>query len=194
MKSLMTAAAVAAFAVVSAPAFAQTLPPATFAPVTYSGSLGYSQVDARSVDLGAIQARLDARFGPYVGVEGEAAIGVVDQTEAANGVNAKIHLDDEFAAYAVGYLPLTAKGDLFARVGYGQSRLKASVSSPNGSVSGFGNLDSWNYGVGGQYLFDGKNGVRVDWTREHMSNFDVPAGLNVSNNANVWAVSFVHKF
>ena len=48
--------------------------------------------------------------------------------------------------------------------------------------------------MGAQYLFDGANGVRVDWTREHMSNFTVPTGLDVSNNANVWGVSFVHRF
>ena len=46
--------------------------------------------------------------------------------------------------------------------------------------------ESWNYGVGGQYFFDDKNGVRADYTRHDFK--------DSSTDANTWSVSYVRKF
>ena len=58
------------------------------------------------------------------------------------------------------------------------------VSAAGTSASDDG--DSWNYGVGGQYSFDGKNGVRADYTRHDFK--------DSSTNADVWSVAYVRKF
>lgn len=44
---------------------------------------------------------------------------------------------------------------------------------------------SWNYGVGGQYFFDGKNGVRVDYTRQDFS------GMPTEDT---WSVAYTRRF
>jgi hypothetical protein len=49
---------------------------------------------------------------------------------------------------------------------------------------------SWNYGVGAQYLPDGRNGVRFDYTRR---DFQAP-GFGNPQDVDTYAVSFVHRF
>ena len=71
---------------------------------------------------------------------------------------------------------------ILARGGYGTTKIGASALG----VSAAGSDESWNYGVGGQYLFDGQNGVRVDYTRH-----DFGSG---NEDANVWSVAYVRKF
>ena len=94
-----------------------------------------------------------------------------------------MRVGDQYAGYAVGYLPISPNADLFARLGYGETRLN--VSTP-GTGAG-GEHTSVNYGVGGQYFFTPADGVRADYTRfsyNNHSDFD----------ANVWSLAYVRKF
>jgi outer membrane immunogenic protein len=177
MKTLI-AAATAAIACVSLPALANAQD--TSSPSTY-GTLGYSQASEDGVDLGAIQGRLGARWNHF-GVEGELAGGVKSDDVNVGGTNVNVKLRHAEAIYGVGYLPVSPNFDLFARVGYGNTDIKASASG----VAATGNSQSWNYGVGGQYFFTPKDGVRVDYTR-----YDFTDG---GDNADVWGVSYVRKF
>ena len=164
MKSLMITAAAAALTMAAVPAVSQ-------AQEVY-GTVGYANVDADGPTLGAIQGRLGYKFNPYVGVEGEAAFGVSGDT--TSGVD--VDLKHEVGAYVVGFVPVSPKADLFARVGYSSTSFDTSV----GDVDG----DGVAYGFGGQYHFTDKDGVRLDWTRH-----DYDAG-----NADVWAVAYTRKF
>lgn len=179
MKTLIATAAAGFVAMMLVPgaASAQDLSPTT----TY-GTLGYSASEADGVNLGAIQGRLGARFGKYLGVEGEAAFGVNNDKTYVAGVPVKIEEKHQVAAYGVGYLPVAPNADLFVRAGYGNTKLKASAAGSSASDDG----DSWNYGVGGQYFFNDKNGVRADYTRHDF--------VGNGPNANEWAVSYVRKF
>jgi len=196
-----TAAALALCA--AAPAFAQDAgSSANTSPDGAYGNLGWSHVTTNGASTEGIQGRLGYRFIPFLGVEGELRGGLttgnatVDYTTGAPPVTTPITSGVKQAyagaGYVVGFLPVMPNRlDLLARVGYGWSRYDL---SPSGLASTHADEHGIRYGVGAQYLFDGANGVRVDWTREHMANFDVPTGLDVDNNANVWGVSFVHKF
>jgi hypothetical protein len=180
MKVLITAAAATAFAVLlPAAALAQTASTGT----TFYGTLGYADTDLDHTNLGAIQGRLGARFGQYFGVEGELSGGVKSDTVNVAGTDVKVKLDHQEAIYGVGFLPVSPNFDLLARVGYGHSQGSGSVSGVSATARG----DSWNYGVGGQYTFDGQNGVRLDYTRESFREHD-------TNDANVWSVAYVRKF
>jgi hypothetical protein len=183
MKALITAAsALALAALLPAVASAQTAGPATSG-TTFYGTLGYADTSLDHVDLGAIQGRVGARFGQYFGVEGELSAGVKsDKVNVAPGTDVKVKLESQEAIYGVGFLPLSPNFELLARVGYGHTEGSGSVAGVSASAKG----DSWNYGVGGQYTFDGKNGVRVDYTRENFN--------SSSDDANVWAISYVRKF
>lgn len=161
MKTLMFAATAALLSVAAAPAVSQ-------AQEVY-GTIGYGAVDLDgAADLGAIQGRLGYKFNPYVAVEAEAAFGVKD--------DADIELKHQIGAFVVGSVPVTPQADLFARVGYSGS----TVDTPLGEVDG----DGWAYGVGGQYNFTPKDGVRLDWTRHDYDGGD----------ADVIAVAYSRKF
>lgn len=169
MKSLF-AAALASLAI-AAPAAAEVY-----------GNVGYTFVDAQDVNLGAIGGKLGYKFNPYVGIEAEAAFGANDDTVNVGAVPVKVKLQSAAAAYVVGFYPVTPKLDLFARAGYGTTKIKASALGASAS----GDQDGWNAGVGAQYFLTEKDGVRAEYTK-----WDV-AGDNV--DANTWAVSYVRKF
>ena len=180
MKRLITAAAGLAIAALApAMASAQTATSGT----TFYGTLGYAGTSLDHVDLGAIQGRVGARFGQYFGVEGEVSGGVKDDKVNVAGTDVKVKLDHQEALYGVGFLPISPNFDLLARVGYGHTEGSGSAPGVSTTVKG----DSWNYGVGGQYSFDGVNGVRADYTRE---SFQRHGG----SDADVWSVAYVRKF
>ncbi|WP_304218497.1 porin family protein [Phenylobacterium aquaticum] len=179
MKTLIATAAAGLAAVILAPAAASAQ---DLTPVTTYGTAGYAASEADGVNLGALQGRIGARFGKYLGLEGEAAFGVNNDKTYVAGVPVKVDETRQVAAYGVGYLPVAPNADIFLRAGYGATKLKASVAGTTASGDG----DSWNYGVGGQYFFNDKNGVRADYTR-----YDF---VGSGPNANVWAVSYVRKF
>ena len=169
---------IAAAAVLAVPAVAAAQDTA----VTGYGSVGYSHHDLDGADVGAIQGRVGARFNPYLGVEGELGFGVKKDDVSIGGVNGKAQLKNSAAIYGVGFLPVAPNADLYARVGYGKSEGKVSVPGAIAKADG----NSWNYGVGGQYFLDDKNGVRADYTRH---DFEDDAG-----KADVWSVGYVRKF
>src|SRR5689334_19848276 len=116
MKTMFAAAALAAAAAIAAPAFAQDT---ALGPISGYANLGYAYTHSDPVNLSAIEGRLGVRT-TYLGVEGQGAFGVSDDTDS--GV--KVKLRNEFSGYAIGFLPIKDSGaELFARVGYGTSAL-----------------------------------------------------------------------
>ena len=155
MKALLISTAAVA-ALLAAPAIAQTV-----STPEYYGTLGYSQLDGSDGDLGAVTGRLGAKFNPYVGVEGEASFGVKDDDFTFGTETGSIEHEYDLAGYVVGTLPINPNFDVFARLGYGTTEVKAELAGFEASTDG----ESVNYGAGANYFFDGQNGVRGDWTR-----------------------------
>ena len=175
-KVILAAAALSVFAL---PAAAQVVQPGG---PTYYGSLGYSQLDHSDGNLGAVTGRLGAKFNPYFVVEGEGSIGVKDDDFTIAGVDGKIEHDYDLAAYAVGTMPLTPNFELFARGGYGTTRIKGELGGLERKADG----ESWNYGVGANYYFDGQNGLRGDWTRRDFT--------DDGGEVDVYSVNYVRRF
>lgn len=148
--------ATAALTVIAAPAAAQSL-----SSPALTGSIGYTQLDSDDGDLGAVTGRLNAKFNRYFGVEGEASVGVKDDDIDVGGVPGKLEHDYDAAAYGVATLPINPNFELFGRVGYGTTSIKADVAGVTAEEDG----ESVNYGVGANYFFDGRNGIRADFTR-----------------------------
>ena len=179
----LPALALAAFA---APAFAQTT--SWYMPSGLYGTLGYSNLDTASgpdVDLNAITGRVGARFGRYLGVEGEVTGGLGSDSYGYAGDSIKARLNDQYAGYVVGYLPITPQFELLARVGYGGQDYH--ISDYTAATTQGYHYDSLNYGAGGQYNFTPKDGVRVDYTRIDAQGYQNP-------DSNVWNISYVRKF
>jgi hypothetical protein len=166
---IMTAAA--ALALLTAPAISHAQD------VTGYGTLGATH-NQSGADNTTIQGRLGARFGQYVGVEGELSGGVDGDSSAGT----KTKLKHQEAIYGVGFLPVSPNIDLLARVGYGNTEFR----NRTGGVTTTPDVKSWNYGVGAQYAFDDKNGIRVDYTKQNYE--------HVKGDADTYGVSYVRKF
>lgn len=177
MKALIAAASTAALLTV-APVVAQAQPMGS----NMYGSIGYAQANTEGADLGAIQGRIGARFGPNFGIEGELAGGVKDDTISVGGVPVDVELEHQAAFYGVGFLPVAPNIDLLARVGYGTTGIEASTGGVSASADG----DSWNLGVGGQWFMDDRNGFRADYTRYEFGDDE--------GDADVWSVAYVRRF
>lgn len=191
---LIYAAASAAVLAVAVPAVAS----AQAAPATpFYGNLGYADTHGSGVDLGTIQGRLGYRFNNWLGVEGELAGGVksddVHENIGGVDVSGKAKIEHQEAIYGVGFLPVAPNWEVLGRIGYGHTKAKVSdvtVSGPGGAVAGpsaSDSGDSWNFGVGAQYHWDGLNGIRADYTREEFT------GSN-SDHGDVWSIAYSRKF
>jgi hypothetical protein len=179
MKTWLILPAVAGAMLCAAPAMAQS----SGINPSYYGTLGYNNFDnSNGPDLSAITGRLGARLSPYFGAEGEVSLGLGN--DHVNGVGTPaVHLNDQYAGYAVGYLPVKPNIDLFARVGFGHSDFHTAYQG----VGADAGADSWNFGAGGQYFFDHANGVRAEYTRQDYQ-------CSHCDGADVWSVAYVRKF
>lgn len=189
MKALFGAAAVAAL-FVATPTFAQTVAPSTYINLGYT-NFALAEVDNEDVgdadfNLGALTGRVGARFGPNLGIEGELGLGVQDQEESVGAFTASTKLKYEAAAFVVGYLPVGANTDLFARAGLGAAELEFEFTGPGEVERESGTEGLFGLGVGVQHFFDGVNGVRADYTRY--------TGEEESAEFDALGVSYVRRF
>jgi outer membrane immunogenic protein len=171
MKKLIITAAAVSLMGVAAPSFAQTL----------DGSVAYSSVDTDEASVGAVTGRLSWTSANIFGVEGEASFGVNDDRVTVAGVPTDVELKYSAAVYGTANVPFSDRGKVFARVGYGTQKVEATAAG----VTADGSDQSWNYGVGAQYLFDGANGIRADYTKHD---------FNDGGDADVWSVGYVRRF
>lgn len=187
MKSLVAFAALAAAAAVAAPASAQDL--SSFKPVTYNAGVGYTGFDLPGKDLGGVTLRAGADFGKYFGAEAEATFGTQDISNHGTAANTRLHLNQQYAGYGVVRYPVLPNANVFARGGYGHTDLTAGVTDLVVQVeqTAKAGVDSWNYGAGAEYFFDGKNGLRAEYTRMDFQS-------NGLRDIDSWSVSYVHKF
>jgi hypothetical protein len=121
------------------------------APNLYAGA-GYTHIDERNVDLGALTGRLGVRMTQTLGVEAEGSVGVHKDKTAK--------LDNTWGVYGVGFLPLTRKFDLLARAGF--SRIDEDGRGPLAGVNR--NDDGLGLGVGAQVKMASGWGLRGDFT------------------------------
>ncbi len=150
--------------------------------LTTYGTLGLSggSGDAHNASgqTGIFTGEAGVRFGPYLGVEAEGATTV----PGASPSGKKLSLVDRYAGYIVGYLPLSKHFDLFAKFGLGHSRYKYEDNGSSLSSS----YDSVNWGLGAQYFFSDRDGVRTEVLKETYRD-----NRGERNSVNI---SWVHKF
>jgi outer membrane immunogenic protein len=167
-----------ALSLLAAPAMAQS-----FSDPQWTGSVGYTHLDSGDNSLGAVTGRVGAKLSRYIGVEGEASFGVKDEDITIGGVDGSVEHEYDAALYAVGTVPVSENFELFGRVGYGTTSIKADVAGVSATEDG----ESLNYGAGANYFFDSQNGVRADWTRR---DFTDDAGGEIDT----YGLSFVRRF
>jgi opacity protein-like surface antigen len=150
--------------------------PASAQPEGPYAGVGYTHFDGEDADVGAITGRLGYRFHPNFGVEGEAGFGVKDDEVGP----VTVELDHTYAAYGIGFIPLTEKADVFARVGYHSTEISGSA----GPLTDSADADGDAYGAGAQYMITERFGVRGEYTRLEGDD----------DGVNTWGVGGVMKF
>ena len=121
-------------------------------------NFGYSHVDADDITQGLIGARYGYNINPNFAVEGEAGIGVVDDTVAGVDVNT----DFALGAYALARFPVTENLSPHGRAGYQHQW----VTAEGFGVKADEDDGSFAIGVGGQVDLTETAGIRADWTRQ----------------------------
>lgn len=187
--ALAAASAVAAFA---APAFAET-----------NGSVGYSHFSVSSTDLNAITGHIgwnnsESQPAVVLGVEGEASIGIGDDTSGTGASRQSSKLSSEFGAFGVASAVVSDTFSVFARVGYANIDIKNTLGTGSTATHASYNEGGLAYGAGLNWLLTDTTGVRADYTR-----YDVnigaypaagPAPAFKGHDATAWSVSMVHIF
>ncbi len=141
---------------------------------------GYELADFDGVDFDTVVVRGSYDFTQYVGVEGQLNIGLGDESLTIGGVTGDVSLDYVAGVFGVVRPFSNENGSVFLRAGYTTTEGGASVAGLSASVDD----QAWAYGVGGEYFFDGRNGVRADYTR-----FDYDDG----GDADFFGISYVRR-
>ncbi|MEE2525501.1 porin family protein [Hyphobacterium sp. HN65] len=132
------------------------------------------------VDVSAVTLRGGYEFTRFLGFEGQLDIGVDGDTVMFNNTPVDVDVNMAASLFGVARAPISENANLFARIGYTTANIEA-------SVPGFGltdDADGFAYGVGGEFFFDGRNGVRIDYTRHELDDAD----------ADVFGISYVRRF
>jgi outer membrane immunogenic protein len=142
-----------------------------------SESLDFSSVGAGTANLTVIGGSFTWKKKWY-GAEGDLLFGV--NSDSVGVANLKAKVTSAAFIYGVAYLPLGKNFDLMARAGYGHQAAKISGSG----VSVDTNDGAFAYGGAAQYMFNAKNGARLDYT--HLDIDQAPTDL--------WTLGYVRKF
>ncbi|MBR9825972.1 MAG: porin family protein [Alphaproteobacteria bacterium] len=169
MKRFVLAASAAVAVLATAGAQAQDF--------TFSG--GYERADFDGVELDTVVLRGSYFFNENFGVEGQLNFGVNDESVTVGTVTADVDMDYGFGAFGVYRFPASDNFNFFARAGYLHAELEASVA--NFSVSD--DDGAFAAGIGAEWMFDDRNGVRFDYT---YADYD--------NEANFYGISYVRRF
>jgi outer membrane immunogenic protein len=179
----LAAASAAALSVLPTMAMAQE---AASAPRGAYGTLGYGQHDYDGPDVGAVQGRLGYRFNKNLAVEGEAGAGVKRDKDSDGALDSTHKITRQGAVYGVAVVPVSPTTEVFARAGYGATQIKSQYELAGVTGSDKDTVKSVRVGAGAQHYFDGKNGLRVDYTREEATKGDP--------DSNTWSMGYVRRF
>ncbi len=149
-------------------------------------------VDAVEFDVYTLGGKIGYNFTKNFGVEGQGSFGIIDIDEDFDGEEISTGIDTSFGAFGVARFPVSDKIEIFGRAGYHFTQFGVS----NGAISVGLDTDGFAFGLGGQYLWDGLNGVRLEYTNLDV-NFDDDLDLEddeSSQSGDVVSLSYVRKF
>ena len=142
---------------------------------------GYTYLDFDGVDFDMLNLRGGYDFNEYIGVEGEALIGLGDEEITAGGITGDVSMDYILGAYAKAQYPVAEGFKIFGRAGYAYAEAEASAAGLTLADS----TDGFAYGAGAEWAFNGPNAVRVEYTRYEFED---------DAEADAFGASYVRRF
>ncbi|MBI1264940.1 MAG: outer membrane beta-barrel protein [Alphaproteobacteria bacterium] len=141
---------------------------------------GVAHFDADGANFNALYVRGGFDLTPFIGVEGEAQVGVQDdEVNLGGGLTADVGLNYGLAGFAKAQFPVSEQFSLFARIGYAWAEFDASAAG----LTIQGDEDGLAYGAGAELSFAGPNAIRFDYTR-----------YDFEGEGNVWTLGYVRRF
>jgi hypothetical protein len=179
MKLSTLAAAAGALAISTAfAASAHAADTATGWSAELGGAVGHVSDGGVDVNLTSVMLRGGYQINDNFSVEGEASFGVGDDSDS--GV--KFHQDYEVGAFVAASMPAGDNTVVLARLGYAQSKIKASI----GGLSATDTVNGAALGVGVKlFPTGGNNGIRLDYTHYF---------FNHNSAVDGGSITWVHKF
>jgi hypothetical protein len=150
-------------------------------------SAAYINLGAEAVEFDSynLTGRLGYQFNENLSIEGQASFGVIDDDIEGFDVG----VDNSYAAFIRGSVPLTEQFSLFAKGGYHFTQFGVDGDGLDESLD----IDGFAYGGGAEYMFDGVNGLRAEVTFLDSSD-DTINGADFSGTAETYAITYVRKF
>lgn len=142
---------------------------------------GYTFLDADDAEFDALTVRGGYDFVKYFGVEGEALIGLGEESVNVGGLAVDTSLNYGLGLFAKAHYPFTEQLSAFARVGY----VWAEIEAESAGVSLTDDEDGAGYGAGVEYTFDGVNAIRGEYTL-----YDYGDDAEIDG----WSLSYVRRF
>lgn len=149
--------ALAALAIASVSASAQTAGNSTYAEVGYT-SIGYTEPGA-STTMGAVRLMIGKEFSQNVAVEGMLGFGASNGSGTFAGLPYDIKTNSMVGIYVKPKAMLTPELEVFGRLGYASSNVKAAVLG----VSADGTNSGVSYGLGASYAVAKNVAVNLDY-------------------------------
>jgi outer membrane immunogenic protein len=191
ISSYLIPAVAALVTLVSAPVLAQSAPadkPKSNIS-TYVGG-GYSLYNGgEDIRFSAATLRGGVMFTPNFGAEVEFSKGIgASDLKGLGFANFDLSLDSQISGFVVGRLPMSEQSNLFARLGYSSATLSVKGNGPFTGGSADIELQDVIWGIGGEYYFNNRLGVRGEVTGFKAE------GNTIDNGLDIFTISLVAKF
>lgn len=140
---------------------AQTNASPIYAEIGYS--LLHADVGSNGLDIGAVRGIVGYELHPYLALEAMLAVGVTDdRTKALFLERVKLKMEHAYGLYIKPKLQVTDSLQLFGRVGYAESKFKA---TREGYGSDSDSDHDVSFGIGLNYAFSKAMYGTLDYTR-----------------------------
>jgi len=123
-----------------------------------------------SIKPKALRGIVGYEFHPNLAVEGMLAFGVSDgstDVDAGIPVNLSMKVEHAYGIYVKPKFDVTPQFEVFGRLGYAETKLKATVSALGMSASDSSSDGDFSYGLGVAYRFDPRMSVGLDYMRNY---------------------------
>ena len=145
---------------------------------------GYQMIDIKAdlgagqeaeLDLGALIGHVGYDFNNWFALEGEAAVGISDETDSVAGISATVEVNYLIGVYARANANLTENFSVYARAGIVNAEIGADVTGFGFSVSDSDSETAAAFGAGAEFMFTSTVGVRGDYTNYDFEDADTNA-------------------
>ena len=161
---------------------------ATEAGKSYAGAqysfITYTENDIPDFNPTALVFRGGYKLNKNFAIEARFGFGLGSDSQTISGINLDLEIDNLYGAYAVGYLPVSEKLDVYGIFGVTKGKLTATASLGSLSASVTGDDSDISYGVGVDFNVTPKIAINLEYISYFSkSDFDASA-LSIGANYN----------